>query len=83
MPQGSFNPKIMFLGQKVWPVTHTHRHTWPLWASGFQEFFLQPVFKDRSNIVHTSQKMVLLFDNMFDYIARLLGCAVEGVSDVS
>ena len=68
MSQGSFNPKIRFLGQKVCPVarlhtdrqtdTQTHRQTdtqesdycgHPFRISGFQEFFLQPMIKDRSN----------------------------------
>ena len=63
MSQGSLNPKIMFLGQKVYPVarlhTHTHTHTHTQThrhtdrvttegsLSGFQIFFLQPIIKDR------------------------------------
>ena len=66
MSQGSLNPKIRFLGQKVWPVacaqthrhTHTHRQTdrqthrvtTEGTLSGFQDFFLQPIIKDRPNI---------------------------------
>merc|ERR1712102_49226 len=54
MSQGSLNPKISFLGQKVWPVareqtdrrTHTKVKTEGT-LSGFQEFFLQPIIKDR------------------------------------
>ena len=54
---GSSNPKIRFLGQKVCPVahsqrdthTHTHRVTTEGTLSGFQDFFLQPVIKDRPN----------------------------------
>ena len=56
MSQGSFNPKIRFLHQKVCSLTHerTHRHTHMKvntedTLSGFQEFFLQPIFKDRPN----------------------------------
>ena len=68
MSQGSFNPKIRFLGQKVYPVArvHTDRHTdrqthrqtdrqthtkvtTEGTLSGFQEFFLQPIIKDRPN----------------------------------
>ena len=63
MSQGSLNPKIRFLGQKVWPVarsqtdrhTHTHTHTQTHRVttvgtlSGFQDFFLQPIIKDRPN----------------------------------
>ena len=60
MSQGSLNPKIRFLGQKVCPAarirtdeqtdrhTHTHTHeTTEGTLSGFQEFFLQPIIKDR------------------------------------
>ena len=59
MSQGSLNPKIRFLGQKMWPVarSQTHRRTdtqsdyWghPFRISGFQDFFLQPIIKDRPN----------------------------------
>ena len=54
--QGSLNPKIWFLGQKVCPVArgHTDRHADTIVTtvgtlSGFQEFFLQPIIKDWSN----------------------------------
>ena len=54
MFQGSFNPKIRFLGQKVCHVAHlrtdTHTHTKVTTVgtlSGFQDFFLQPIIKDR------------------------------------
>ena len=61
MSQGSFNPKIRFLCQKVCSVarvqtdTQIHRHTDTKMKtedtlSGFEEFFLQPIIKDRSNI---------------------------------
>ena len=59
MSQGSLNPKIRFLGQKVWPVarsrtdrqtdTQTDRVTTEGTLSGFQDFFLQPIIKDRPN----------------------------------
>ena len=64
MSQGSFNPKIRFLGLKVCPVarpqthrhtdtqTHTQTHTKVITEgtlSGFQDFFLQPIIKDRPN----------------------------------
>ena len=63
MSQGSLNPKIRFLGQKVCPVArswtdgHTHRQTdrqtdrvtTEGTLSGFQDFFLQPIIKDRPN----------------------------------
>ena len=57
MSQGSLNPKIRFLGQKVWPVaraqtdTQTHRVTTEGTLSGFQDFFLQPIIKDRPKTV--------------------------------
>ena len=62
MSQGSLNPKIRFLGQKVCSVaciqtdTQTHRHTDTKLTtvgthSGFQEFFLQPIIKDRPNTI--------------------------------
>ena len=57
MSQGSFNPKIRFLGQKMCPVARsrtdgqTHRQTDGVTTegtlSGFQDFFLQPIIKDR------------------------------------
>ena len=57
MSQGSLNPKIRFLFQKVYPVarpqTDTHTHTKVITEgtlSGFQEIFLQPIIKDRPNI---------------------------------
>ena len=55
MSQGSLNPKIRFLGQKMCPVACLHtdgqtdRVTTMGTLSGFQEFFLQPIIKDRSN----------------------------------
>ena len=63
MSQGSLNPKIRFLGQKVCPVArgrtdrHTHtKVTTEGTLSGFQEFFLQPIIKDRPNITHEMYK---------------------------
>ena len=60
MSQGSLDPKIRFIGQKVCSVArvHTDRQTHRQTdtkvntedtLSGFQEFFLQPIIKDRSN----------------------------------
>ena len=61
MSQGSLNPKIRFLGQKVCSAarvrtdrrtdgqTHTKMTTEGT-LSGFQEFFLQPIIKDRPKI---------------------------------
>ena len=67
MSQGSLDPKIRFIGQKVCSVARvqtdrqTHRQTDTQTdrhevktedtLSGFQEFFLQPIIKDRSNIL--------------------------------
>ena len=54
MSQGSFNPKIRFLGQngscsrQTDGQTHT-KVTTVRTLSGFQEVFLQPIIKDRSN----------------------------------
>ena len=58
--QGSLNPKIRVLGQKVCPAArgrtdrHTDRQTHTKVTtvgtlSGVQEFFLQPIIKDRPN----------------------------------
>ena len=56
MSQGSFSPKIRFLDLKVCSVarlqTHRQTHTKVTTVctlSGFQEFFLQPIIKDRPN----------------------------------
>ena len=60
MSQGSLDPKIRFLGQKVCSVAHVQTDTQTDGQtdtkvntedtlSGFQEFFLQPIIKDRSN----------------------------------
>ena len=59
----SFNPNIKFLGQKVCPVarpqtdrqTDTQTHTKVITEgtfSEFQDFFLQPIIKDRPNMSH-------------------------------
>ena len=64
MSQGSLGPKIRLLGQKMCSVArvHTDRQTdrqtdtkvnTEDTLSGFQEFFLQPIIKDRSNIFKT------------------------------
>ena len=55
MSQGSFNPKIRILVEKVCPVAclqtdrQTDRVTTVGTLSGFQDFFLQPIIKDRPN----------------------------------
>ena len=54
MSQRSLNPKIRFLGQKVWPVARERTDTKVTTEgnlSGFQEFFLQHIIKDRPNIL--------------------------------
>ena len=60
MSQGSFNQKIRFLGQKVCPVAHGHTDTkvnTEGTLSGFQDFFLQPIIKDRPNSMIIVEKM--------------------------
>ena len=63
MSQGSLNPKIRFLGQKMCSVARrqTHRQTDTHTKvtivgtlSGFQEFFFQPFIKDRTNRDHAT-----------------------------
>ena len=60
MSQGSLNPKIRFLGQKVCSVApvQTHRHTDTKPITGdpfkFQEFFLQPIKERSDNDFHTT-----------------------------
>ena len=66
MSQGSLNPRIRFLGQKLWSVARVQRNretekqrntkvTTEGTLSGFQEFFLQPIIKDRPNIISSAQ----------------------------
>ena len=54
MSQGSLNPKIRFLGQKVCPVargqTDTQTHTKVTTVGTLSGFFLQPIIMDRPNI---------------------------------
>ena len=58
MSKGSVNPKIRFLCQKVCSIA-THTDTTVNTEdtlSGFQEFFLQPIVKDRSiSFINTNQ----------------------------
>ena len=56
MSQGSLYPKIRFLAQKLWSVARVQRNTQTHTKvntegtlSGFQDFFLQPIIKDRPN----------------------------------
>ena len=74
MSQGSFNPKIRFLGQKVcsvaWLQTDRQTHTKVTTEgtlSGFQEFFLQPLIKDRPNY----------FDRNRKYVTRMLRTCIR------
>ena len=71
MSQGSFNPNIRFLGQKVCPVAclqtdrHTDRMTSEGTLSGIQDFFLQPIIKDRpNNTKNTTAEQTLSFDKV-------------------
>ena len=53
MSQGSLNPKIRFLGHNVCSVARVRTHTKVTTVgtlSGFQDCFLQPIFKDRPKI---------------------------------
>ena len=67
MSQGSFYPKIRFLSQKLCSVARlqtdrqTDRQTdtevtTEGTLSGFQEFFLQPIIKDRPNLYETYER---------------------------
>ena len=63
MSQGSLNPIIRFLDQKVcsvaWLQTDTQidmKVNTEDTLSGFQEFFLHPIIKDQSNIPVVSRK---------------------------
>ena len=76
MSQGSLDPKISFLGQKVCSVawlrtdrqTHTHRDTQTDTKvttvgilSVFQEFFIQPIIKDRPKIERSVNRESVLY----------------------
>ena len=67
MPQGSLDPKIRFLGQKVC-FSHTKVNTGDT-LSVFQEFFLQPIIKDQSNIL-VINLFIQLFHNLVKTINR-------------
>ena len=65
MSQGSFSPKIGFLGQKVCSVAREQIHmkvNTEDTLSEFQEFFLQPIIKDQ-NISDTVNFLTLLVSN--------------------
>ena len=70
MSQGSLDPKIRFIGQKVCSVARVQTDTQTDTKvntedtlSGFQEFFLQPIIKDRSNTY-------FILITMFNYITN-------------
>ena len=58
MSQGSFDPKIRFLCQKVWPVvrvrTDGRTDTKVTTVGTLSEFFLQPIIKGRPKNCSTS-----------------------------
>ena len=70
MSQGSLNPKIRFLGQKVCPVSclqtdrqadrHTHRVTTEGTFKDFRIFFLLLITKDWLNIYVIKNKFCIL-----------------------
>ena len=78
MSQGSYNPKIRFLGHKVCPVaclhtdTQTHRQTDRVTTvgtlSGFQDFVLQPIIKDRPNITENRKLSKLVVHDIVDKV---------------
>ena len=80
MSQGSFNPKIRFLGQKVCPVARVRtdgqtdgqtdtKVTTEGTLSGFQEFFLQPIIKDRPGLaVEVNGRVQLRLRHFFSWI---------------
>ena len=80
MYQGSLDPKIRFVGQKVCSVARvqTHRHSdiqtdknvnTEDTLSGFQEFFLQLIIKDRSNMYgNIIFKLIDVLKNMLLYV---------------
>ena len=69
MSQVSLNSKIRFLSQKVCPVArsqtdrHTDRVTTEGTLSGFHDFFLQPIIKDRPKM-----HFFLMFQGSFKQI---------------
>ena len=87
MSQRSLNPKIRFLGQKVWPVareqtdrrTHTKVKTEGT-LSGFQEVFLQPIIKDRPNKSITQQTSAI--GVQFPEFVEFVLCDGDDVSPV-
>ena len=84
--QELINPKISFLGQKVWPVARawTDRQTDSVTTegtlSGFQDVFLRPIIKNRPNIQSQIWHATLVNDHntalvtKFDIFLSLLDC---------
>ena len=70
--QGSLNPQIRFLGQKVWPVARAQTDgqtdgqvTTEGTLSGFQDFFLQPIIKDQPKIhIPIRHARISVFDDL-------------------
>ena len=73
MSQGSFNPKLGFLGQKVCHVVYTRSYT-KVTTVCFQGF-LQPIIKDRPYRFLTAAPTVLLHvqDTFLEHV-RGLNC---------
>ena len=77
MSQGSLYPKIRFIGQKTDRQTDRHTDTQTDTKvntedtlSGFQDFFLQPIIKDRSKItLYIHYLLLFIFDNYCFFIA--------------
>ena len=71
MSQGSFSPKIRFLDQKVCSVARTKTDTkvnTEDTLSGFQDFILQPIIKDRSTIWGANFTQKVFEYNMLHFV---------------
>ena len=63
------SPKIRFLCQKVCsPRTKQRERTWKQKTNGFQEFFLQPIIKDRSNYLAFKRNCCHRVEKNADYV---------------
>ena len=93
MSQGSFNPKITLLGHKVYSVARrqTHRrtdrqtHTKVTTVgtlSGFQEFLLQPIIKDRPNDQNTHFQQQKTNKQRMPHVSKLLLRALGPVTPI-
>ena len=67
--QGSLNKKMRFLGKKVCSVAclHTDRQT----DTPENEFFLQPIIMDRSNIIFFKIEFAIIMNIVITRIAML------------